>query len=41
VVAALQAFVVSKGGKPQDDGPVLAAAQRVFVDLRPALENGD
>ena len=41
VVAALQAFVVSKGGKPQDDGTVLAAAHRVFVDLRSALDNGD
>ena len=41
VVAALQAFVVSKGGKPQDDGTVLAAAHRVFVDLRSALDSGD
>ena len=41
VVAALQAFVVSKGGRPQDEGTVLAAAHRVFVDLRSALDNGD
>ena len=40
-VAALQAYVVSHGGKPEDDGTVLAAAHRVFVDLRHALTKGD
>jgi len=40
-VAALQAYVVSKGGKPEDDGTVLASAHRVFVDLRAALSKGD
>ena len=40
-VAALQAYVVSQGGKPEDDGTVLAGAHRVFVDLRAALTKGD
>ena len=40
-VAALQAYVVSQGGKPEDDGTVLAKAHRVFVDLRSALSKGD
>ncbi|MDR0183843.1 PA2169 family four-helix-bundle protein [Lysobacter arvi] len=40
-VAALQAFVVSQGGKPEDDGTVLASAHRVFVDLRASLSKGD
>ena len=31
-VAALQGYVVSQGGKPEDDGTVLASAHRVFVD---------
>ena len=40
-VAALQAYVVSQGGKPEDDGTVLAKAHRVFVDLRSAMSKGD
>jgi len=40
-VAALQGYVVSQGGKPEDDGTVLASAHRVFVDLRAALSKGD
>ena len=40
-VAALQAYVASKGGKPEDDGTVLAKAHRVFVDLRSAMSKGD
>jgi uncharacterized protein (TIGR02284 family) len=40
-VASLQAFVVSQGGKPEDDGTVLASAHRVFVDLRSAISKGD
>jgi uncharacterized protein (TIGR02284 family) len=40
-VSGLQAFVVSQGGKPEDDGTVLASAHRVFVDLRSAMSKGD
>lgn len=38
---ALQAEVVRIGGKAEDDGTVLAAAHRVFVNLRHAIAGGD
>ncbi len=39
--AGLQAYVVSQGGKAEDEGTVLASAHRVFVDLRASLSKGD
>jgi uncharacterized protein (TIGR02284 family) len=40
-VAGLQAYVVSQGGKAEDEGTILASAHRVFVDLRASLTKGD
>jgi uncharacterized protein (TIGR02284 family) len=41
VVRQLRATVTSLGGKPEDDGTVLASAHRVFVDLRASMSKGD
>lgn len=37
----LQSVVRQEGGKPQDDGTVLASAHRVFVNLRSSMSKGD
>ncbi|GAA5075382.1 PA2169 family four-helix-bundle protein [Lysobacter panacisoli] len=39
--AAMQAYVVSLGGKAEDEGTVLASAHRVFVNLRASMSKGD
>lgn len=39
--ALLQQGVRSLGGKPEDDGTVLASAHRVFVNLRASLTSHD
>ena len=41
VVSDLQGEVRRLGGEPEDDGSILAAAHRVFVNLRDALSKGD
>jgi uncharacterized protein (TIGR02284 family) len=41
VVSELQGEVRTLGGKPEDDGSVLASAHRVFVNLRDSLSKGD
>ncbi|WP_439814931.1 PA2169 family four-helix-bundle protein [Zavarzinia sp. CC-PAN008] len=41
VAADLQAAVVAAGGDPKESGTLLAAAHRVFVNLRNALSSGD
>lgn len=41
VVNDLQGQVRALGGKPEDDGTVLAASHRVFLKLRDSLTKGD
>ena len=41
IVPQLQAEVARLGGNPEDDGTVLAAAHRVFVDLKSAVTGKD
>ena len=41
VVPQLQAAVARMGGNPEDDGTVLAAAHRTFVDLKSAITGRD
>ncbi|HEY0198762.1 MAG TPA: PA2169 family four-helix-bundle protein [Rhodanobacter sp.] len=41
VVSTLQQHVRSLGGKPDDDGTVLATAHRMFVNLRKSIGSGD
>lgn len=41
VATALQDEVRRLGGEPRDDGSILAAAHRVFVNLRDSLSKGD
>lgn len=41
VVVALRQTVRQLGGEPEDDGTVLAAAHRVFVDLRSSMSKTD
>jgi uncharacterized protein (TIGR02284 family) len=41
VVPQLQAEVARLGGNPEDDGTVLAAAHRTFVDLKSAVTGRD
>jgi uncharacterized protein (TIGR02284 family) len=41
IVGDLQARVRSRGGKPADDGSALAAAHRMFVNLKSALGTSD
>lgn len=41
IVAALQAEVRSLGGSPQDDGTVLGAAHRVFLNLKNLVDDSD
>lgn len=41
IVADLQAEVRRLGGTPDDDGSILAAAHRVFLNVRDALTKGD
>lgn len=39
VVADLRSHVVRLGGKPEDDGSLLASAHRVFLNLRSAFDS--
>jgi uncharacterized protein (TIGR02284 family) len=41
VASTLQQCVRSLGGKPDDDGTVLASAHRMFVNLRASLTSND
>lgn len=41
VASELQAQVLTLGGKPIDDGSVLAAAHRTFLNLRDSIGKGD
>jgi len=41
IVSDLQEEVRRLGGTPDDDGSILAAAHRVFLNLRDALTKGD
>jgi uncharacterized protein (TIGR02284 family) len=41
VASELQDEVRRLGGEPKDDGTILAAAHRVFVNLRDSLSKGD
>lgn len=41
VAGVLQRQVRNLGGKPDDDGTVLASAHRLFVNLRKTLSSGD
>ena len=41
VAGVLQRQVRTLGGKPDDDGTVLASAHRLFVNLRKSLSSGD
>ncbi|MBB3226003.1 uncharacterized protein (TIGR02284 family) [Luteibacter sp. Sphag1AF] len=41
VAQRLQQQVSSLGGKPEDDGTILASAHRVFVSLRKSISSGD
>jgi len=41
VAADLQAEVRRLGGEPKDDGTILAAAHRAFVNLKESLTKGD
>jgi uncharacterized protein (TIGR02284 family) len=41
VVSTLQEHVRRLGGKPEDDGTVLASAHRMFVNLRSSLTSDD
>lgn len=41
VVSQLQGEVVRLGGKPEDDGTVLASAHRTFLDLKAAVTGRD
>jgi uncharacterized protein (TIGR02284 family) len=41
VASTLQQQVRSLGGKPDDDGTVLASAHRMFVNLRKSISSGD
>jgi uncharacterized protein (TIGR02284 family) len=41
VVNELQEQVRILGGKPQDDGSVLASAHRMFLNIRDSLSKGD
>lgn len=41
VSAALQRQVRALGGKPEEDGSVLASAHRMFVNLRASISKGD
>ncbi len=41
VVTQLQGEVRTLGGKPDDDGSVLAAGHRVFVKIRDSISKGD
>jgi uncharacterized protein (TIGR02284 family) len=41
VASRLQQQVRALGGKPDDDGTVLAKAHRMFVNLRKSLSSGD
>jgi uncharacterized protein (TIGR02284 family) len=41
IVAALQAQVRSLGGTPEDDGTILAAAHRAFLNLKNAVTGSD
>ena len=41
VLPKLQADVARLGGNPEDDGTALAAAHRVFVDLKSAITGRD
>ena len=40
-VAGLQAAVARLGGKPEDDGTLLAGAHRAFIDLKEAVTGTD
>lgn len=40
-VSTLQQCVRTLGGKPEDDGTVLASAHRVFVNLRTSIASND
>lgn len=40
-VSTLQAAVASAGGQPEDDGTALAAAHRVFINLKEAVTGRD
>jgi uncharacterized protein (TIGR02284 family) len=41
ITAEFQATVRTLGGKPEDDGTVLAAAHRVFVNFKSAVTGSD
>ncbi|KSB89927.1 hypothetical protein AS593_03550 [Caulobacter vibrioides] len=41
IVSDLQAEVRRLGGTPEDDGSILAAAHRVFLNIRDSLTKGD
>jgi uncharacterized protein (TIGR02284 family) len=41
VATRLQQQVSALGGKPEDDGSVLASAHRLFVNLRKTMSSGD
>jgi uncharacterized protein (TIGR02284 family) len=41
IASELQDEVRRLGGEPKDDGTILAAAHRVFVNLRDSLSKGD
>ena len=41
VVIALQGEVTRLGGKPEDDGTILASAHRAFLDLKAAVTGQD
>ncbi|WP_199099115.1 PA2169 family four-helix-bundle protein [Dyella sp. ASV21] len=41
IAIRLQHAVQSAGGKPEDEGTILASAHRVFVDIRSSLSKGD
>ncbi len=41
VAVRLQQQVSALGGKPEDDGTVLASAHRLFVNLRKTMSSGD
>lgn len=41
VASKLQQQVITLGGKPEDNGTVLASAHRMFVNLRHTISKGD
>jgi uncharacterized protein (TIGR02284 family) len=41
VASELQSQVRTLGGKPEDEGSILAAGHRVFVSIRDSLSKGD